>query len=334
MSLEKPIIEQLNESTQNVGENFQGIKDSVQNTLADFSDKGVVGNTSEFLETNGLFAKIAFILLVLILFLFFLRLGIQALGYFLSPSKSPFIVYGKIDGGTNVTISQSPTNTSAIPIFRSNNEHTGAEFTWSVWLYLNVTPDPATAAGVTYVPNNRTIFVKGPSSPNLPTATNRGDNTHITNGPGMYVYCDQSGVGHLNLILDDITTASSTRSDGVQTQNQNRIVVDNIPLQKWVHVAYRLKNTILDVYVNGSINNRLQIAAAPKQNYYDINIGANGGFPGYLSNLRYYDHALNVFDINNIVMFGPNLTNSSLSSDFNSANGNYSYLSTRWYNLH
>jgi len=326
MSLEKPIIEQLGESTGNANEaisntaasaneGIQSMKDSVQNTLADFSKKGIAGNTSEFLESNGLLAKIAFILFVLILFLFFLRIGIQALGYFMSPSKNPFIVYGKLEGATAVTISQNPTNTSAIPIFRSNNEFSGAEFTWSIWLYLNLSPDTAPAAGVTYTANAKTIFVKGPSNPNTTTGI------HNTNGPGMYVYCDPDGVGHVSMVIDDI--------HGGKTN----IAVDNVPLQKWVHVAYRLKNTILDVYINGSINNRVKMDAAPKQNYYDIQLCANNGFPGYMSNLRYYDHALNVFDINNIVMFGPNLTDSALSSDYQAASGNYSYLSTRWYNM-
>lgn len=323
MSLEKPIIEQLSESTTDANsaitntaasanDSLQSMKSSVQNTLADFSNKGVVGNANEFLESNGLIAKIAFILFVLILFLFFLRIGIQALGYFMSPSKNPFIVYGKLEGATAVTISQDPGDTSAVPIYRSNNEFTGAEFTWSVWLYLNLSADAATTP---YVPNKKTIFVKGASSPNATTGV------HTTNGPGMYVHCDPTGVGHLSMILDDINN------------EQNIITVDNVPLQKWVHVAYRLKNTVLDVYINGSINNRVKLKAAPKQNYYDIQLCDNNGFPGYLSNLRYYSHALNVFDINNIVMFGPNLTDSALSSDYQGASGNYSYLSTRWYNM-
>jgi hypothetical protein len=246
----------------------------------------------------------------LIIFLFLFKLGVQALGYFLSPSTNPFIVYGKLDGGTAVTISQNPANTNAIPIYRSNNQFSGAEFTWSVWLYLNLSPNVAAADDTKY----KTIFVKAPSHPDA-------KGIHTTNGPGMYANCDHNGIGHLLFVFDDING------------KQNQIKVDNVPLQKWVHVAFRLKNTVLDVYINGSINNRYQLMAAPKQNYYDINIGANGGYTGYLSNLRYYDHALNVFDINNIVMFGPNTANSALSSDYQSANGDYSYLSTRWYNL-
>ena len=310
MSDPKPIMEQLTGTATDATDGVQSMKANVQNTLADFSNKGVTGVTSEFAESNGLIAKFAFIIFVLIIFLFLFKLGVQALGYFLSPSKNPFIVYGKLEGGTAVTISQNPSNTNAIPIYRSNNEFSGAEFTWSVWLYLNLSPATATTAD-----KYNTIFVKGASAPNGTTGI------HTTNGPGLYVQCSPNGVGNLKFVFDDIN------------KGKNEIKVDNVPLQKWVHVAFRLKNTVLDVYINGSINNRYQLRSAPKQNYYDINIGAAGGYSGYLSNLRYYDHALNVFDINNIVMFGPNTANSSLSSDYQSANGDYSYLSTKWYNM-
>ena len=50
------------------------------------------------------------------------------------------------------------------------------------------------------------------------------------------------------------------------------MTITNVPLQKWVHLAYRLQNTILDVYVNGIVQNRLQMSYAPKQNYYDITV--------------------------------------------------------------
>ena len=308
MSDQKPIMEQLTGTASNASDGVQSMKANVQNTLADFSNKGVTGVTSEFAESNGLVAKFAFIIFVLIIFLFLFKLGVQALGYFLSPSKNPFIVYGKLEGGTAVTISQNPANTNAIPIYRSNNEFTGAEFTWSVWLYLNLSPGSNDT-------QFKTVFVKGPS------AANPNTGIHTSNGPGLYANCSTKGIGHLKFVFDDIRS------------NKNEITVENVPLQKWVHVDFRLKNTVLDVYINGSINNRYQLRAAPKQNYYDINIGANGGYSGYLSNLRYYDHALNVFDINNIVMFGPNTANSSLSSDYQSANGDYSYLSTKWYNM-
>jgi len=309
MNVQQPIIEQmqsLKEKTVNASEGLtdqvNSIKSGIQNNLGDFSSKGMKDASTEFLQSNGILAKCAFIILIFIIFLFLFKVGVQTLGYLLGPSKNPYIIYGKLDGSNTVSISQDPTNTASIPILRSNNRNSGIEFTWSVWLYLNLGTSSNTTA----------IFVKG----------NKGTSTstppiyeYETNGPGMYVKSD-NGVGTITVHLDDVQG------------NTNKMEITNIPLQKWVHIAYRLQNTVLDVYVNGVVQNRLPMTFAPKQNNYDITVC--GGFAGSLSNLRYYSSALNVFDINNIVMFGPNLNPSSLAADGKSA-GNYSYLSNQWY---
>ena len=86
------------------------------------------------------------------------------------------------------------------------------------------------------------------------------------------------------------------------------VVIDNMPIKKWVHLAIRLQNQILDVYVNGVLSKRVILNNVPKQNYSDVYVGQNGGFSGKLSSLRYYSSALNVFEINSIVRKGPNLT--------------------------
>jgi len=69
----------------------------------------------------------------------------------------------------------------------------------------------------------------------------------------------------------------------------------------------------------------------PKQNYNNVNFAQNGGFSGKISNLRYYSYALNVFEINGVVAWGPNTNSSSLSSSSGAATGNYNYLSNTWY---
>lgn len=305
MNIQQPIIDQmksaqdkLSNATGSLTDKMTDIKSGIQSNLGEFSVKNTKEATSEFLQSNGLLAKCGFIILLFILFLFLFKIGVQVLGSFMGPSKNPYLVYGKLEGATLVTISQDPSNKSAIPILRSNNGRSGAEFTWSVWLFLNL------GAGDLLKP----IFVKG-----NPTST--ANSLYETNGPGMYVK-SESGVGKITFAFDDV--------DG----GQNTMDITNVPLQKWVHIAYRLQNTILDVYVNGVIQNRLQMTKAPKQNYYDVTVC--GGFAGYLSNLRYYNSALTVFDINNIIMFGPNTNPSKLSAD-SAKNTNYSYLSNQWY---
>ena len=64
----------------------------------------------------------------------------------------------------------------------------------------------------------------------------------------------------------------------------------------------------MDTYINGTIVNRHNFASVPKQNYGDVFVNQNGGFSGFLSNLRYHSYALSGVDIENMVKAGPNLT--------------------------
>jgi len=99
-------------------------------------------------------------------------------------------------------------------------------------------------------------------------------------------------------------------------------------LNKWLHVVIRIENNNLDVYINGTLAKRHVLASVPKQNYGNVNIGLNGGFQGYISDLRYFSHALQPGEIIAIVDNGPNLT----VNKYSTANSTPPpYLSLQWY---
>lgn len=304
------VKETFQNASNTVTTGFENVKNSVQNTLGEFSEKGPMNASNDFLESNGLFAKFAFIILVLIVFLFLFKLGIQLISYFSQTSSSPYIVQGVLDGNTQVVIPQNPSTTDAVPILRSVNETTGMEFTWSIWLMLQYNKA-----------NEKVdcIFVKGTNAFDI----SGGHNTN--NGPALYVFRKNGNDGTIMGEVDLLFTMDMINGD------KGFIRIQGLPLTKWVHVAFRLENMVIDAYVNGVIKERSQLTSAPKQNYYDIVVAPNGGFQGQLSNLQYFNRALNVFEINNIVMFGPNLTNSKYSSSTKNATGNYSYISNNWY---
>lgn len=308
------VKETFNSATTAISNGIESAKTGVQNTLGEFSEKGgVVGASNEFLESNGLFAKFAFIVLVLIIFLFLFKLGIHLISYFSRASNSPYIVKGSLEGTSPVTVTQDPKDKNSVQLLRSTNANNGAEYTWSVWLYLQYN-------GTNTAGKIDNIFVKGP--PN--TFSDSGLNS--VNGPGLYAQKDANGFVNLAFIMDDILNNTAKNLEEVES----KIYIKTLPLNKWVHLAFRLQNTVVDAYVNGVITQRLQLKHAPRQNFYDVLV-AQGGFQGKLSNLQYFNRALNVFEINNIVMFGPNLTSSKYSKDANNATGNYSYLNTAWY---
>jgi hypothetical protein len=89
----------------------------------------------------------------------------------------------------------------------------------------------------------------------------------------------------------------------------------------------RVEHKTADIYINGVLTQRKTFLNLPRQNYYDTIIGdSNDGFTGFISSLRYYSHALNYEEIQNV--FGKGL---HLKSVDTSTGGVMDYLSINWY---
>ena len=112
------------------------------------------------------------------------------------------------------------------------------------------------------------------------------------------------------------------------TTINEEIKIPNIPMNKWLHVVIRIENNNLDVYINGTLAKRHVLANVPKQNYGNVNVALNGGFQGFLSDLRYFSHALQPGEIISIVDSGPNLT---VNKNSNVVVSTPPYLSLQWY---
>jgi hypothetical protein len=315
--------EYLGDAAQSVGKGYENAKANVSSGLSEFSDKASagIGASNQFLSSNSIIAKFAFVILVILVFLFLLALGINVVQYFISPGSNPYLVKGMIQGSAGLTVYQDPTQKKAVTLQRSNNQKTGIEFTWSVWLYITDFNSSATQF--------QHVFNKGDSSysQNYSAISTATGIASLNNAPGLYIAPGLSKMeaappGSLLILMN--TTGSKTL-----TSTEDAILtVPNIPLKKWVNVIIRIENLMLDVYINGVITERLILQNVPKQNYYDVQICKNNGFNGNLSNLRYYDKALSVIQINNIVYWGPNTSASSVNS---STKGGYDYLSSTWY---
>ena len=84
----------------------------------------------------------------------------------------------------------------------------------------------------------------------------------------------------------------------------------------------------MDVYINGRLTQRKTFTdGVPNQNYDDVYICQNGGFNGYIADLKYYNSAVGTSEINSIVSSGPN---TSINTS-NLKNNVPPYLSGNWY---
>ena len=294
------------------------VRGTVSSSVQDFASKDLVGSGNEFLQTNTLVAKFVFIVFILIVFLILMNLGIYLLGYLFQPNASPYIIKGIIAGSERNQFKQDPALAGSATIFRSNNQSSGMEYTWSFWTKLNKLEPRLNNSNKKY----NHVFSKGLTSNtyNSTTSPNSGIVDGANNAPGVYFSSDEVTAitgnvnGKMTIIMD--------------TMNGSPEMVDipNIPFRKWIHLAIRLQNKILDVYINGTLKKRVAFKNVPKQNYGDVWVAQNGGFDGNISNLRYFDRALNAFQISNITMLGPNMKPVPDVVDTSS-----DYLSGKWY---
>jgi len=273
---------------------------NTQSGFKDFSSASVVEGSKDFLESNSWVAKIAFLLMVIIGFAILFRLMVALISWLFSPSGKVILVDGYINGSDSTIISQNPDIKKSITIIRSSNEKTGIEFTWSVWLFLN---------GFTNDTKYHHVFNKGNKE------SNDEGIVSPNNAPGLYINPKYDGI---RVIMNSFNDPLSDTID-----------ITDLPIAKWMNVVIRVQGRNCDVYVNGRLTKRRIMKDVVKQNYDDVNVCLNGGFAGYLSSLTYYNNAISIAEIQDILVSGPKMKSASRSFDDNFNRPRY--LADRWY---
>ena len=271
---------------------------NVKNNMNTYFDE-----TKNFLNSQSILAIISFIIFVVVMFLILLKYSTALISYLFQPKKNVTLVNGLIDSKHMISIPQDPNNVNSIPIIRSKNQDEGLEFTWSVWINID---------DLVYKQNEyKHVFHKGEN--NINTEKNLFGINFPNNGPGLYIGPVKN---ELVIIMNTFKTI------------KEEIIIDDIPLNKWVNVIIRVNNqNVLDVYINGNLARRHILDSVPKQNYGDVYVSANGGFSGLTSDLKYYAEAIDLSEIQSIIYNGPNLK--MINNSF--INSVPKYLSLRWF---
>ena len=295
------------------------------------------GRAKGFFASNTLVAYVAFLLLMVVLFLIILRLGTALMVKFATPTGSPsFWVRGQCNTGLgskcaysrfqpNATIGNTwmQGGTDAFgrwdskcgncpqsvcqTVLRSKDGRYGIEFTWSIWLWINSVGSTTGKRQHIFSKGSDTVSMDDPTSPTLEDKLGM---LTPNNAPGLYLHPSKNALYVVMNTFDMI---------------DEEVEINDIPLNKWVNIIIRNEGRILDVYVNGTIAIRHKLSSVPKQNYGNVHATKNGGFDGKWSLLHYYDHALNTTEIMDIVTTGPDLRTCSPSPI------TPPYLSMQWY---
>ena len=173
-------------------------------------------------------------------------------------------------------------------------------FTYSFWIYINGSNTSSTTnTWNTYRYQDwKNIMYRGANSTStLSSSVSSEDESNIstteitTQFPGFWLTPTLN-----NMIIAFQQTGS----------NVERIQIDNIEMNKWINVTTVVENKSVSIYINGlldRINNlnqnsiemssySLYINNRNSSNISQDNTNKNFGFPGYLTNIIYYNYAL------------------------------------------
>ncbi|ANS04346.1 hypothetical protein [uncultured Mediterranean phage] len=264
-----------------------------------FEDSRFVQGTKSFLNSNSLVAKFCFLILVILVYVYLLRLGTGIIAWLYSPTKSPKLIPCVKNAKKLKVITQNPNLPHSIPILRSRAQRQGIEFTWSVWMFID---DLQYKVG-----QRKHVFHKGSEK------LNAQQTAFPNNAPGLYIHPTRNSLIVVMNTFDDIL---------------EEFDINDIPMHKWFNVAIRLKGQYMDIYMNGRIAARHIFTGVPKQNYGDVYVNMNGGYSGLLSDLWYHDFALSGLEILEIVRAGPSL---AYCERPDATGAQPPYLALQWY---
>ena len=113
---------------------------------------------------------------------------------------------------------------------------------------------------------------------------------------------------------DTETDKVTTESDRQAFEDKcGKCLVEDFPLQKWVHVVISQYNQVVDIYVDGKLRSSCVMPGFPMLTQENLVLSPDGGFSGQMTNVTYYNTALGADEVFAIYKDGPQGSNNILS---------------------
>ena len=246
-------------------------------------------------SANAFLAVIAFVMLCMIMY-FIVTTIVK--GYKDTNNGEPVLV----------EYTKDATNPIIIPskvIQQSVDQKYGIEFSYSGWLYIGGTESMSRFT----IDSNNVACINGIgdtqcTGDSLYHVLHKGDMNAIPNQcPGIWLQEKENQlylVVKLNTYKENSNCTSESENCYLEEYN-----IGNIPIKKWFHVSVVVINNKLDVYINGYLKNRFILQGIPRQNVGHLYINQFGGFKGFVSRVQYFNYALPIWKIDQLVKRGP-----------------------------
>ena len=225
-------------------------------------------------ESESYWSLIIKIIIMVFVLMIIYYLGVYIINtYLMTSTTKSLLLNGSKNGKNALVVSQDPTSVNYIAINKSDGQN-GIQFTYGFWLLIQ---------GYDYKNGEwKHVFHKGNSS------------SYPNRAPGVWLHPTKNLVRVYMNTLDNILEYAD---------------VDNLPVNKWIYMNIILDNKNLDLYINGYLKIRKELASLPKQNDDDFWVSMFGGFEGYISNIKYYAYAIDFNEINKTINEGPSIGN-------------------------
>jgi hypothetical protein len=295
--------------------NSKGVKNTLSNTFSSVSSlfganknnktnktNSGKNNSNNQVKTNSNSNKSSMIFIVVAVILLVVVLGIA--GYFVhrymkqkNPSEletKQFIPYIH-DASIDKRISSGSIPSSA----------DGNEYNMNFWIYVN---DYTVNKDV-----DKCVLYRGETPEgtlNNASVEASGGNPNLSCNPGVWLL---RNVNTLRIVVGLETNYNQSECGPTPqvcqsgAQDVDICEIENFPLQRWVNVNITMRNNVIDVFFDGALKKSCILKGFPVLSNNDMLICPDGGFNGYISNMKYSNKALAISKIESMYKSGPTL---------------------------
>lgn len=112
--------------------------------------------------------------------------------------------------------------------------------------------------------------------------------------------------GGFVLSIDDYNNNLTLEVPIYSSSTPARLVYENLPIQKWLHVVILVENRNIDLWINGELYQSKHLENFPKVFENDpARFTPEGGFHGYLCNIIHYEYPISKAKVIELFKIGP-----------------------------
>lgn len=173
----------------------------------------------------------------------------------------------------------------------------GIEFSYAGWHYIKTLNSSSDSVATSSM---RHIYHKGASQIN-PSGNASSGTIGPVQAPGVWI---DSNTNTLRVLMNTFPEQTGSKLADNQESVFDEANVDNVPMRTWFHLAIVCINKNIDIFINGRLKLRKTLNGIPRLNYGDLYVGGDS-YNGYMSNLYYFSHALQIFELDRLMAEGP-----------------------------